>query len=97
MTADALQALKNETMEYKEAMVNLTRINLTLSQSLNQAQETILVPSKQLKSLKANINAKKTATEIPATDKKTRGKNSKGYYWTHGRTHSLDQTSATCR
>ena len=39
MTADALQALVNVTMEYKEAMENLTIINLTLSQRLTQAQE----------------------------------------------------------
>ena len=35
-------------MKEKEAMVNLTSIYLTLSQSLTQAQETILVISKQL-------------------------------------------------
>ena len=45
-TADALQALACAAMEYKEAMANLTSINLTLSQSLIQPQETILVLSK---------------------------------------------------
>ena len=50
-TADALQALACAAMEDKEAMENLTSINLTLFQSLNQAQETILVLSKQLQAL----------------------------------------------
>ena len=35
---DALQALANMIIENKEAMENLARINLTLSQSLNQSQ-----------------------------------------------------------
>ena len=43
MTTDALQALVCAEMEDKEAMLNLTIINLTLYQILNQAQETILV------------------------------------------------------
>ena len=47
-TADALQALACAAMEYKEAMVNLNSINPTLSHSLNQAQEIILVFSKPL-------------------------------------------------
>ena len=46
--ADVLQALTCAAMEDKEAMANLTSINLTLLQSLTQAQETILVLSKQL-------------------------------------------------
>ena len=50
-TADALQALACSEMEDKEAMANLTIINLTLSQSLAQAQETIFVLSKQLQAL----------------------------------------------
>ena len=45
---DELQALACEAMEDKEAMANLTSINLTLLQSLTQAQETMLVLSKQL-------------------------------------------------
>ena len=40
-TADTLQELACPEMEYKEAIENLTSINLTLSQSLTQAQETI--------------------------------------------------------
>ena len=44
--ADALQALACAAIEYKEAMANLTSTKLTLSQSLTQAQETILVLSK---------------------------------------------------
>ena len=48
MTADMLQALACVAMEEKEAMANLTRIDLTLSQILMQEQGTILVISKQL-------------------------------------------------
>ena len=70
MTAYALQALANETMEDKEEMENLTSINLTLSQSLTQSQETMLVLSKQLQALQAQTNSKNLATEKPATDKK---------------------------
>ena len=47
-TADELSALACAAMEDKEEMANLISINLTLSQSRNQAQETILVLSKQL-------------------------------------------------
>ena len=43
MTADALQALANVTIEYKEAMENITSINFNLSQSPTQAKEAILV------------------------------------------------------
>ena len=46
VNVDALQELENETTEDKEAMENLTGINLKLSQSLNQPQEDILVLSK---------------------------------------------------
>ena len=53
ITVDALQALSWSAMYDKEAMVNLTSINLTLSQSLTQAQETVLVLSKQLQALQA--------------------------------------------
>ena len=41
-TVDALQALACTSMKDKEVMANLTRINLILSQSLTQSQETIL-------------------------------------------------------
>ena len=47
-TSDALQALACAAMEDKEAMANLTSIKLTLSQSLTQAQETLMVISTQL-------------------------------------------------
>ena len=57
-TADALQALACATMEDKEAMANLTSINLILSQILNQTQETILVLSKQLQALQVHTKAK---------------------------------------
>ena len=50
-TVDVLQALACAAMEYKETMENLTIIKLTIYQSLTQAQETILVLSKQLKAL----------------------------------------------
>ena len=43
MTADALQALANVTIEYKEAMENITSINFNLSQSPTQAKQAILV------------------------------------------------------
>ena len=59
-TVDALQALACAAMEDKEAMANLTSINLTLSQSLTQAQETILVLSKQLQALQ--VQAKTPST-----------------------------------
>ena len=45
-------------MEDKEAMENLTSINLTMSQSLTQAQETIMVLSKQLQALQTQEKAK---------------------------------------
>ena len=50
-TADALQALACVAMEDKDEMANLNIINLTLSQSLTQAQEKILVLSKKLQAL----------------------------------------------
>ena len=53
MTAYALQAFANETMEDKEAMENLTSINIKLSQSLNQVQEATLVLSKHLRTIQA--------------------------------------------
>ena len=58
-------------------MANLTNINLTLSQCLNQAQETILVIKKQPQALHAQSKAKKPATEKPVLDKKTRDNISK--------------------
>ena len=42
-TADALQALAYSETEYKEAIVKLTSINLTLYHILTQAQEKMLV------------------------------------------------------
>ena len=39
MIEDELKALANVKMEDNEAMANLTRINLTIYQSLTQAQE----------------------------------------------------------
>ena len=50
-------------MKENEAMENLAIINLTLSQSLTQAQETILVPSKQLQTLQAQMNSKEPMTK----------------------------------
>ena len=57
-TADELHALEFASIEYKEATVNLTSINQTLSHSLNQAQETILVLFKKLQALKTQAKAK---------------------------------------
>ena len=70
MTADALQELANETMEDNEATGKPTIINLTLSQSLTQAQETILVLYMQIQTLQAHINSKKPEINKPETDKK---------------------------
>ena len=58
MTADTLQELTKITIEDKEAMENLPTINLTLSQRLTQAQETILSLSEQLQKLQAHMNTK---------------------------------------
>ena len=44
-------------------MTNLTRINLTLSQSLTQSLEKILVLFNQLQALQSQTNANKPATE----------------------------------
>ena len=85
-TADALQALACAAMEDKEAMPNLTSINLTLSQSLTQAQETILVISKQLQALQFHTKAKILSTKRTALDQKTKDAKLKCYCWTHGRT-----------
>ena len=43
------------------------------------------------------MNSKKPATEKNATYKNQYLNRSKRYYWTHGRTLSLDHTSPTCR
>ena len=94
-TADALQALACAEMEDKEAMENLPSINLTLSQSLTQAQDTILVISKQLQALQVHTKAKPSATKRTALDQKTKDAKSKCYCWTHGRTRRLDNNSAT--
>ena len=82
-------------MEDKEAMANLTTINLTLSQSLTQAQETILVLSKKLQALQFHTKAKTPSTKRTALDQKTKDDKSKCYFWTHGRTCRLDHTSTT--
>ena len=58
-TADALQALPCASIEDKEEMANLTRINLNLYQILTQAQDTILVLSKQLRTLQTQAREKK--------------------------------------
>ena len=91
MMADALQALENTTIEYKDAMKNFTSIILTLSQSLTQTQEAILALSKKLHTPQAQTNNKK-----PATDKKKRSNKSKNYCWTYGRTRNENHTSPTC-
>ena len=96
MTADAMQALANATMEYKEEMSNHTRINLTLSQSLTQAQEAILLLFEQLQTLQAHMNSKKSVTEKPATENKNSLNKSKRYFWTRVRTHNIYHTSPTC-
>ena len=57
-TVDALRSLACAAMEDKEAMENLSSINLTMSQSLTQAQETIMVLSKQLQALQTQEKAK---------------------------------------
>ena len=59
-------------MEDKDAMSNLASINLKLSQSLTQAQETILVLSKKLQALQVQTKTKTPATERTALDKKPR-------------------------
>ena len=71
-TSDAMQALACAAMEDKEAMANLARINFTLSQSLTQAQEKILVLSKQLHALQVQTKTKKPATKRKELDKKPR-------------------------
>ena len=77
-------------------MDNLTNINLTLSQSLTQAQETVLVLSKQLQALQ--VRTKKTpATNRTALYQKTKDAKLKCYWWTHGRIRRLDNTRKICK
>ena len=92
---DALQALACSAMEDKEAMAKLTSIKLTLLQSLTQAQEKMLVLSKQLQALQAHTKAKTPYTKRTTIDQKTKDAKSKCYCWTHGRTRRLEHTSAT--
>ena len=94
-TADALQTLACAAMEVKKSMVNLISINLILSQSLTQSQETTLVISKQLQALQVHTKSKTPATNRKSLDQKTKNAKSKCYYWTHGRTRRLYHTSAT--
>ena len=72
MTVDALQALSFAELGIKEAMANLSSINLTLSHSLTQAQETMLVISKQLQELQVQAKANTPTTEKRVLDKNTR-------------------------
>ena len=95
-TVDALQSFVCTAMEDKEAMANLTNTNLTLSQSLTQAQETIFVLSKQLQALQVHTKAKPPSTKRTALDQITKDAKSNCYCWTHGRTRRMDHTSATC-
>ena len=73
----------------------ITPQSQTLSQSLNQAQETILVLSKQLQALQVQTKAKTPTIKKTELDKKTKEAKSKCYYWTHGRNCRLEHTSAT--
>ena len=70
--ADAIQALAYAAMEDKEAMANLTSINLTLYQSLTKSKETIMVLSKQLQALQTQAKVKTPTSEIPVLDKNTK-------------------------
>ena len=79
MTLYALQELASITIEDKEEMANLSRINLTLSQSHNQSQEENFVLSNQLQILQTQMNSKKPATEKPSTENKMGIKNPKSY------------------
>ena len=71
-TADTLQALACVEMEDMEAIENLTSINLTLSKSLIQSQEKILVLSKQLQALQVNTKTKTPSTKRTSLDQKTK-------------------------
>ena len=81
-------------MEDKEAMANLTSIKLTLSQSLTQAQETIMMISNRLQAL--HNQKKSTTKDIPVMENKAKETKYKWYCWTHGRTRRIEHTSATC-
>ena len=94
-TVDALQERACAAMEYKEAMTNLTSINITLLQIPTQAQDTILMLSKQLQALQVHTKAKTPSTKITTLDQKTKDAKLKCYCWTHGRTRRMDHTSAT--
>ena len=83
-------------MEEKEAMANLTSINLTLSQILTQEQETTLMLYEQLQAIQVHTKAKTPPTKRIALDQKTKDSKSKCYCWTHGRNLRLDHTNATC-
>ena len=83
MTVDALQALSFAELGIKEAMANLSSINLTLSHSLTQSQETMLVISKQLQELQVQAKANTPTTERPGLEKTTRDTTFKCYCWTH--------------
>ena len=76
-TADVLKALACAEIEDKEAMANLTSINLTSSQILTQAQETVLMLSKELQALHVQTKKKTPATKRIARDKKTKDAKSK--------------------
>ena len=78
-TADALQALACAAMKDKESMANLTSINLTLSHSITQAQETIFVLSNQLQSLQGHTKAKTPSTKRTTLDQKNKDAKSKCY------------------
>ena len=71
-TADALQSLTCAAMEDKEAITKITIINLTLSQSLTQAQENILVLSKQLQALPVHTKQRYHTQREPHYIKKPR-------------------------
>ena len=70
---DDLQALACADMEDKDAMSNLTKINLTLSHILTQALVTIMVLSKQLQALQVQEKTKTPSTKIIALDFKNQG------------------------
>ena len=61
-TVDALQTLTWAAMKGTEAMMSFTRINLTLSHIITQAQEIILVLSEQLHVLQTHSKAKTLIT-----------------------------------
>ena len=84
-------------MEYKEAMANLTSINVTLYQSLTQAHAIMLVLSKQLQSLQTQEKSKTQTTERPVLYKKKKDTILNFYCWNHGNTRSFEHTSATFR